>query len=69
VAELEAAVGSRVLLLVLDGGPGPSWRPDGATKLAGGAELVVVVPRGHLGRILAWTEAGAHAARHPAPDH
>jgi Trk K+ transport system NAD-binding subunit len=69
VAELEAAVGSRVLLLVLDGGPGPSWRPDGATKLAGGAELVVVVPRGQLGRILAWTETGAHAARHPAPDH
>jgi Trk K+ transport system NAD-binding subunit len=69
VAELEAAAGSRVLLLVLDGGPGPSWRPDGATKLAGGAELVVVVPRGQLGRILAWTETGAHAARHPAPDH
>jgi hypothetical protein len=28
----------------------------------------VVVPRGQLGRILAWTESGAHAARHPSPD-
>ena len=64
VAELEAAAGSRVLLLVLDGGPGPSWHPDGATHLVGGAELVVVVPRGQLGRILAWTETGAHANRH-----
>ena len=62
VAELEAAAGSRVLLL--DGGPGPSWHPDGATRLAGGAELVVVVPRGQLGRILAWTETAAHANRH-----
>jgi len=65
VAELEAAAGSRVLLLnLLDGGPGPSWHPDGATHLAGGAELVVVVPRGQLGRILAWTETSAHANRH-----
>ena len=64
VAELEAAAGSRVLLLHLDGGPGPSWHPDGATQLAGGAELVVVVPRGQLGRILAWTETAAHANRH-----
>jgi Trk K+ transport system NAD-binding subunit len=66
VAELEAAAGSRVLLL--DGGAGPSWRPGGATPLAGGAELVAVVPRGQLGRILAWTETGIHATRHPAPD-
>ena len=65
VAELEAAAGSRVLLLVVDGGPGPSWHPDGATRLAGGAELVVVVPRGQLGRILAWTETGTSATRHP----
>ena len=65
VAELEAAAGSRVLLL--DGGPGPSWHPGGATRLAGGAELVVVVPRGQLGRILAWTETGARATRHLPP--
>jgi Trk K+ transport system NAD-binding subunit len=64
VAELEAAAGSRILLLHLDGGPGPSWHPDGATHLVGGAELVVIVPRGQLGRILAWTETGAHANRH-----
>ena len=62
VAELEAAAGSRVLLL--DGSPGPSWHPDGTTRLAGGAELVVVVPRGQLGRILTWTETGAHPNRH-----
>jgi Trk K+ transport system NAD-binding subunit len=59
VAELEAAAGSRVLLL--DDGHGPSWRPDGASRLAGGAELVAVVPRGELGRILAWTENGVQA--------
>jgi Trk K+ transport system NAD-binding subunit len=62
VAELEAAAGSRVLLL--DNGQGPSWRPDGGTPLEGGAELVAVVPRGELGRVLAWTETGVHAARH-----
>jgi Trk K+ transport system NAD-binding subunit len=66
VAELEAAAGSRVLLV--DDGHGPSWRPDGGTGLEGGAELVAVVPRGELGRILAWTETGVPAARHPAPD-
>jgi Trk K+ transport system NAD-binding subunit len=65
VAELEAAAGSRVLLL--DGGAGPSWHPGGATLLPGGADLVAVVPRGLLGRILAWTESGAHAARQPGP--
>ena len=59
VAELEAAAGSRVLLL--DDGHGPSWRPDGASRLAGGAGLVAVVPRGELGRILAWTENGVQA--------
>jgi Trk K+ transport system NAD-binding subunit len=61
VAELEAAAGSR--LLVLDDGQGPRWRPDGRTALTGGAELVAVVPRGELGRVLAWTEAGAHPSR------
>ena len=65
VAELEAAAGEPVLLLHLDGGHGPSWHPDGATQLAGGAEFVVVVPRGQLGRILAWTEAGAATATPP----
>jgi Trk K+ transport system NAD-binding subunit len=62
VAELEAAAGSR--LLVLDDGQGPRWRPDGGVALTGGAELVAVVPRGELGRVLAWTEAGAHPSRH-----
>jgi Trk K+ transport system NAD-binding subunit len=66
VAELEAAAGSRVLLL--DGGRGTSWRPGGGTVLDGGAELVAVVPRGELGRILSWTETGIPAARHPTPD-
>ena len=62
VAELEAATGSRVLLL--DDGRGPTWRPDGGTPLEGGAELVAVVPRGELGRVLAWTETGVQAGRH-----
>jgi Trk K+ transport system NAD-binding subunit len=62
VAELEAATGSRVLLL--DNGTGPTWRPDGGTPLEGGAELVAVVPRGELGRVLAWTDTGVQAARH-----
>ncbi|HET9560402.1 MAG TPA: hypothetical protein VFS70_24945, partial [Actinomycetota bacterium] len=61
-----AAAGSRVLLL--DRGPGSSWRPDGATSLTGGAALVAVIPRGELGRVLSWTEAGAHPGRHPAPE-
>jgi Trk K+ transport system NAD-binding subunit len=62
VAELEAAAGSRVLLL--DDGQKPRWRPDGATPLDGGTELVAVVPRGELGRVLAWTETGVQAGRH-----
>jgi Trk K+ transport system NAD-binding subunit len=61
VAELEAAAGSRVLLL--DDGREPRWRPHGATLLDGGAELVVVVARGELGRVLAWTEIGVQASR------
>jgi hypothetical protein len=62
VAELEAAAGSRVLLL--DNRQGPSWRPDGGTPLGGGAKLVAVVPRGaSWGRALAWTETGVHAGR------
>jgi Trk K+ transport system NAD-binding subunit len=65
VAELEAAVGSRVLLL--DGGQQPRWRPDGRTRLDGGAELVVVVPRGELGRVVAWTETGVETGRHARP--
>jgi Trk K+ transport system NAD-binding subunit len=60
VAELEAAAGSRVLLL--DDGRVPRWRPDGGTRLDGGAELVAVVPRGELGRVLAWTETGVQAS-------
>jgi hypothetical protein len=66
VAELEAAAGSRVLLL--DGGQGSRWRPDGATSLTSGAALVAVIPRGELGRVLSWTESSAQAARHPAPE-
>jgi Trk K+ transport system NAD-binding subunit len=61
VAELEAAAGSRILLL--DDGRQPRWRPDSATPLDGGAELVAVVPRGELGRVLAWTETGVQAGR------
>jgi Trk K+ transport system NAD-binding subunit len=59
VSELEAASRSRVLLL--DDGAGATWRPPGATRLDAGVELVLVVPRGELGRVLAWTEAGVHA--------
>jgi Trk K+ transport system NAD-binding subunit len=62
VAELEAATGSRVLLL--DDGSGPTWRPDGGSYLDGGGELVAVVPRGELGRVLAWTEIRLQADRH-----
>jgi Trk K+ transport system NAD-binding subunit len=62
MAELDAAASSR--LLVLDDGQGPRWRPDSGIALAGGTELVAVVPRGELGRVLAWTEAGAHPSRH-----
>jgi Trk K+ transport system NAD-binding subunit len=62
VAELEAATGSRVLLLT--DAQGSRWRPDPATALHGGTELVAVVPRGELGRILAWTETAAQASRH-----
>jgi len=65
VAELEAAAGSRVLLLEDAGGT--RWRPDPATPLDGGTELVAVVPRGALGRLLAWTGTGATAARNPSP--
>jgi Trk K+ transport system NAD-binding subunit len=64
VAELESAAGSRVLQL--DDGHGPRWRPDGRTPLDGGAELVAVVPRGELGRVLAWTDTAAPA---PRPAH
>jgi Trk K+ transport system NAD-binding subunit len=62
VAELEAATGSRALLLT--DAQGARWRPDPATALHGGTELVAVVPRGELGRVLAWTETGAPARRH-----
>jgi Trk K+ transport system NAD-binding subunit len=62
VAELEGAAGSR--LLVLDDGQGPRWRPDGGAVLAGGAELVALVPRGELGRVLAWTENDPYPGRH-----
>ena len=65
VAELEGATPCRVLLL--DAGQGPSWRPEAASMLDAGTELVAVVPRGELGRVLAWTEAGVHAGRHARP--
>jgi Trk K+ transport system NAD-binding subunit len=66
VAELEAASGSRILLL--DGGHGdPSWRPPGTTRLDAGAGLVAVIPRGDLGRVLSWTETAVPAARDTRP--
>jgi Trk K+ transport system NAD-binding subunit len=65
VADLEAAAGSRVLLL--EGAQGSRWRPDPATSLHGGTVLVAVVPRGELGHVLAWTGTGAHAGRQPSP--
>jgi Trk K+ transport system NAD-binding subunit len=65
VAELEAASGSRILLL--DRGDGPTWRPPGTTRLAAGDELVAVIPRGELGRVLSWTETAVPAAREPRP--
>jgi Trk K+ transport system NAD-binding subunit len=65
VAELEEASRSRVLLL--DDGAGATWRPPGETRLDAGVELVVVIPRGELGRVLAWTETDVHAAREPRP--
>ena len=61
VGDLERGTRSRVLLLE-DGGA-PSWRPPGAATVAAGGELVVVVPRGELGTVLAWTEAGVGADR------
>jgi len=65
VADLEAATGSRVLLL--HDGREPRWRPEGDAVLDAGAELVAVVHRGELGRVLAWTETGVHAGRHARP--
>jgi Trk K+ transport system NAD-binding subunit len=65
VAELEGASRSRVLLL--DDGAGATWRPRGEIRLDAGVELVVVIPRGELGRVLAWTETDVHAAREPRP--
>jgi Trk K+ transport system NAD-binding subunit len=62
VAELGAAAGSRVLLL--QDSQRSRWRPDGTTPLDGGTALVAVVPRGELGRVLAWTGTGVHAGRH-----
>jgi Trk K+ transport system NAD-binding subunit len=65
VTELEGASRSRVLLL--DDGAGATWRPRGEIRLDAGVELVVVIPRGELGRVLAWTETDVHAAREPRP--
>jgi Trk K+ transport system NAD-binding subunit len=65
VAELEAAARSRVLLL--DDQTGATWRPPASTRLDAGTELVLVIPRGELGRVLAWTEAGVSARRQPGP--
>ena len=66
VAELEAASGSRILLL--EGGHGdPAWRPPGTTRLDAGAGLVAVIPRGDLGLVLSWTETAVPAARDTRP--
>jgi Trk K+ transport system NAD-binding subunit len=65
VAELEAASGSRILLL--DGDGGPAWRPPGGTLLDAGAGLVAVIPPGELGRVLSWTETAVPAARDARP--
>jgi hypothetical protein len=65
VGELELAAGSRVLLL--SNAQGSRWRPEPATLLGGGTELVGVVPSGELGRVLAWTGTGAHAGRQQRP--
>jgi Trk K+ transport system NAD-binding subunit len=64
VAELEAASGSRILLL---DGDRPAWRPPGTTRLDAGADLVAVIPRGELGRVLSWTETAVPAARDTGP--
>jgi Trk K+ transport system NAD-binding subunit len=64
VAELEAASGSRILLL---DGVGPTWRPPGTTRLDAGADLVAVIPRGELGRVLSWTETAVPAAHDTGP--
>jgi Trk K+ transport system NAD-binding subunit len=61
LGELERATRSRVLLLE-DGGAA-NWRPHSGVTVAVGGELVVVVPRGELGAVLAWTEAGIGAGR------
>jgi GMP synthase-like protein len=50
IADLERATGSRVLLLT--GGGRQSWRPPGERLLQAGQELVVVVTRGGLARVL-----------------
>jgi len=65
VSELEAASRSRVLLL--DDGAGATWRPRGATRLDAGMELVLVIPRGELGRVLAWTEPRGPRRPRPRP--
>ena len=62
----EAAAGSRVLLLHLDGGHGPSWHPDGATSWPAGPSPSWSSPRPARPHPRL-TEAGA-ATRHPAPD-
>jgi len=54
--------GGHVVLCGLNGGAA-SWCPPAGAIVAAGGELVVVVPRGRLGTVLAWTEAGVGADR------
>ncbi len=54
VAELQCRTGSRVVLL--KGGGRPVWRPRGPEVLVAGQEVVVVVPRSGLMRVVAAAE-------------
>jgi Trk K+ transport system NAD-binding subunit len=63
VAHLEGATRSRVL--VMDDGRGPRWRPAASAPLDAGAELVALIPRGELGRVLAWTMHHGSGAMSP----
>jgi hypothetical protein len=41
------------------------WRPAASASLDAGAELVAVIPRGELGRVLAWTRHHGSGAMSP----